>query len=411
MTSAEMIRSHGSLPSRIRLAARLLFASRAFDVLAVLAGLLLLAVQPMPAGTYTILYPFSGGSDGGKPTSRLILDAAGSLYGTTEGGGLGFGTVFELSPNGAGGWNETVLYSFAGGVDGSSPQHAGVIFDGAGNLYGTTRYGGSKNHGTVFKLTRAGNVWTKTVLHSFGGSKTEGCYPESGLIIDNLGNLYGTTHACGGTRGTVFEMSPSGGGNWTERIIYGVATSFAGLIMDAAGNIFGTSRDNKLFELSPNGSGGWNASVIHVFTGTPFDGGDPEGNLVFDNAGNLYGTTVHGGANGRGTVYKMSHGPSGWNEQLLYSFQCCSTTLHSPIGGVVLDASGNIYGTATLGAYYGGIFELVAQGGAYTFQNVHTFDFSGWYSLASMIRDNAGNLYGTVLLSGRGQGDVFALIQ
>lgn len=384
--------------------------SRAVTAIAVLSALLIFAAHPMLAQPVTLLYHFTGGSDGGRPTSLLIFDAAGNLYGTTQVGGPGFGTVFELSPNGTGGWNQKVLYSFKGGADGSSPQHSGVIFDGAGDIYGTTRYGGAKNHGTVYKLTRTGNKWTETVLHSFGGSKTEGCYPESGLIIDSLGNLFGTTHGCGGTRGTVFEMTPSGGGAWTESIIYGVQASFAGLTMDAAGNIFGTSRDNKLFELSPNGNGGWNASVIHVFTNSPFDGGDPQGTLVFDSAGNLYGTTVHGGANGRGTVYKMSHGPSGWSEQLIYSFECCSQTIYAPLGGVVLDAAGNIYGTATLGSHYGGIFELVAQGGSYTYQKLHTFDSTGWDSMASMIRDNAGNLYGTLFFSGTGQGDVFEFI-
>jgi uncharacterized repeat protein (TIGR03803 family) len=365
----------------------------------------------MSAQTETLLYNFSDGSDGGHPASRLVFDAEGNLYGTTRVGGLGFGTVYELSPNGSGGWTETVLHSFAGGFDGSDPRYSDVVFDGAGNLYGTTHSGGAKNHGVVFKLTHSGSGWTETILHSFGGSKTEGCYPGSGLIMDSAGKLYGTTHGCGGTNGTVFEMSSSGGNTWTEHIIYGVKTSYAGLTMDGAGNIFGTSRDNLLYELSPNGNGGWTASVLHAFTGTPFDGSDPQGALVFDSSGDLYGTTLHGGTTGRGTVYRMSHGPSGWSEQLLYSFQCCKGHIYSPFGGVVLDPAGNIYGTATLGSGYGGIFKLTPSGGSYTESNVFIFHpLEGWDSQASMIRDGAGNLYGTVMFTASGAGGVFQLV-
>ena len=393
-------------------------SARPFAWLAVFSflGLLFFSSIP-PALGQTSLYNFSGGSDGGHPTSSLTFDSAGNLYGTTETGGLGYGTVFELSPDGVGGWTETVLYSFTGGADGAAPTYSNVIFDSAGSLYGTTRQGGFKHQGVVFKLTPSDGTWSESVLHSFAGSKNEGCFPESGLIMDKAGNLYGTTHYCGGTRGTVFELSPSDGNIWTERIIYGAKTSYAGLTMDAQGNIFGTTRDNTVFELSPNGSGGWSSNVIHTFPRFSDDGGDPQGTLVFDSAGNIYGTTYNRGISSgrgfepRGTVYKLSPVGGGWSEQILYTFECCRGGIFNPFAGVVLDGSGNIYGTTVHGfrEIYGGIFELVPSGGgSYTKIDLGLFGSSGFGSFGSLVMDNVGNLYGT--LSYGGGGMVFEVV-
>jgi uncharacterized repeat protein (TIGR03803 family) len=355
----------------------------------------------------SFLYSFTGGSDGGKPTARLTPDAAGNLYGTTEGGGLGFGTVFQLSPNGAGGWNETVLYRFTGGSDGSAPLYSPVIFDTLGNLYGETKFGGSKNQGVVFKLSPNGGGWTQTVLHSFVGGTSEGCYPSGALVMDAAGNIFGTNHGCGGgTRGTVFELSPGPGASWIHRIIYGVMASYGGLTLDGSGNIFGTSRDNKIFELSPNGAGGWNAAVLHVFSGSPFDGLGPQSAMTLDNAGNLYGTTQRGGVANRGAVYKLTHGMGGWTESILYSFPAGKNVLYSPFGGVAVDASNNVYGTATRGFFGGGVFKLNASSN-YSESNLSIFDSTGWDPQGTVILDSAGKLYGTVFFSGRGQGGVF----
>src|SRR5208337_452888 len=173
---------------------------------------------------------------------------------------FGFGTVFELSPNGYGGWNETVLYSFSGGVDGANPIGP-VIFDSVGNLYGTTEFGGPyhNKYGVVFELNPVGASWTETVLHSFAAGG-DGATPETGLIMDPAGNLYGITED------GVFELSPSGGG-WTYQVIYIFAAGGrAGLTMDTYGNIFGvTAYLPQAFELSPNGNGGWNPFKIYRF--------------------------------------------------------------------------------------------------------------------------------------------------
>ncbi len=286
--------------------------------LAVVCVLLLIAGYAAQAQE-TVLYNFTGGDDGGQPYSSLT-EHGGNLYGATEfGGTLGYGVIFELSPNGSGGWSEAVLYTFTLAADGGFP-HSSLIFDSAGNLYGTTVSGGenpsclptSNCSGVVFELSPepgpTGTSWTETVLYSFTGG-ADGEFPQSGPIFDSAGNLYGTTYNSKGGGGSVFELSPSGG-DWTEKEIYSVDAStaegmYAGLTMDAAGNIFGTT-GSAIFELSPTGNGGWKPSVIHTFASGTKDGFDAEGTLVFDKAGNLYGTTQWGGANNTGTVFELS---------------------------------------------------------------------------------------------------------
>src|ERR1019366_9536867 len=227
-----------------------------------------------------VLHSFGNGTDGANPQAGLIVDAAGNLYGTTVGGGTyGYGTVFELTPNGSGGWTEKVLYSFCSQAycpDGSEP-YAGLIFDAVGNLYGTTLDGGTNWFGgTVFELTPAGGgSWTETVLHSFNKNGTDGANPYAGLIFDAVGNLYGTTEE-GGTYGygTVFELTPAAGGVWTEK-------------------------------------------VLHNFNNNGTDGGTPYAGLIFDAARNLYGTTAGGGTYYSGTVFRVN--ANGGRVQVLYS--------------------------------------------------------------------------------------------
>jgi uncharacterized repeat protein (TIGR03803 family) len=329
-------------------------------------------------GSWTehVLHRFTGGADGNSPTSELILDAAGNLYGTTNYGGLfGRGVVFKLAPNPGGTWTEQVLYSFMGGTDGSIGS-AGMIFDAAGNLYGTNYYGGSSSCdcGVIFKLApNPDGTWTEHVLYRFAGGMTDGANPRAGVILDAAGNLYGTTEFGGlgwsggsGGWGTVFELMPNPDGTWTEHVLYrftgGIdgATPFAGgVISDAAGNLYGTTRgggsggSGAVFELTPS-SGGWNESVLHSFTGGA-DGSGAAGWLVLDAAGNLYGTAVGGGV-GYGVVFELTRRASGgWRERVLHAFLGYGA---SPIAGLIRGASGNLYGTAPGGTSHGLVWEI-----------------------------------------------------
>jgi uncharacterized repeat protein (TIGR03803 family) len=389
-----------------------------------LSVLLLIAARPAQAQTENVLHNFTGGDDGGGPYAGLISDGAGDFYGTTPFGGLGgqfngHGIVFKLSANNTGGWRETVLYRFKGGTDGGNPVGP-LIFDSAGSLYGTAANGGAFGHGVVFELSRTEASWSETVLYSFSGGE-DGENPETGLILDRAGNLYGTTLGCcgGSGYGTVFELSPSGGGGWTEQVLYSVetTTSYAGLTMDDAGKIFGIGNDS-VFELSPNGHGGWNPTVIHNFAGGPKDGGQAESTLVLDKAGNLYGTTVYGGARGVGTVYKLSHGKKGWKEQILYSFKGGKKDGTGPFGGMVLDAGGNLYGTTDGGGKYGKygngtVFELAAPVGKVGYKEKVLWNFDGPDGSEPdgiLLLDSAGNLKGTTYAGGTSNwGGVFEL--
>lgn len=255
-----------------------------------------------PKGAHTLLYAFTGGADGADPYGEnLILDKAGNLFGTGYSGGTSEeGVVFELSASGT----ESVLYSFTGGTDGGRP-YAGVVEDKQGNFYGTTMQGGAFGLGTVYKLTPTG---TETVLHSFAGG-SDGATPHGGVILDNKGNLYGTT-ADGGSAnaGIVFKVSPSG----NETVLYTFAggpdgaTPTAGLVRDKSGNLYGTTysggnaNGGTVFEISPSGT----HTVLHTFTGGA-DGAEPEAGLILDKQGNLYGTTIGGGSFGIGVVYKV----------------------------------------------------------------------------------------------------------
>jgi hypothetical protein len=291
--------------------------------LAVLSTLLLIAASPARAQTETVLYNFcsveSQGScvDGANPVSGLTSHG-GNLYGTTQLGGTGYmgvglGTVFQLSPNGSGGWNESVLYNFCseGGencTDGAYPDGP-VVFDSVGNLYGIVPEGGNSNCGfnqgcgVAFELSPVGAGWTEAVVYDFcsqftGGVCHDGDYPGGGVVMDAAGNLYGQLAA------GPFELSPPPGG-WTEEIISPyVRNSRYGLTMDAAENTFGTAFNGAgqrvVFELSPNGEGDWNTTVLYTLGGS---GSTVWSGLVLDQAGNIYGTSQAAGAKGSGTVY------------------------------------------------------------------------------------------------------------
>jgi len=268
-----------------------------------------------PSGHETVLYSFTGGTDGSGPTGVLVQDKSGNLYGTTIGGGVqtgssGFGVVYKLDPSG----HETVLYSFTGGADGAYPT-GGLIRDSAGNLYGTAQYGGSFNEGVVFKIDTSNQ---EKVLYSFTGH-ADGGTPSSGLVQDPAGNLYGTTEGGGNLCqqagcGVVFKVDTNGNETVVHSFSYpdGAFPELATLIRDPAGNLYGTTYGGGpscvffgcgvVFKLDPSG----NETVLHSFTATGEDGGNPSAGLLLDASGSLYGTTVWGGTSSLGTVFKLS---------------------------------------------------------------------------------------------------------
>jgi uncharacterized repeat protein (TIGR03803 family) len=287
-------------------------------------------------GQYTVLHSFSTqNADGFNPWSPLILDTNGNLYGTTnQGGAAGGGTVFKLDPSG----NETTLHSFTGVDDGVNP-YSGLVRDSAGNLYGTAREGGGNIFGAVYKLDANGN---ETVLYGFKGPPNDGSYPQTGLVRDSTGNLYGTTSEGGNgpcgpdpTKpigcGTVFKLDANG----NETVLYsfqdlgprGFSDRPSGLLMDNSGVLYGTTGtgNGTIFAVASAG----NAIVLYSFTGVNGDGSFPQASLIFDPNGNLLGTTAEGGANGFGTVFK----------QILpdFSITLASTSLTASFGGQVTD--------------------------------------------------------------------------
>jgi uncharacterized repeat protein (TIGR03803 family) len=330
------------------------------------------------AWTYHVIHAFQvGNGDGNYPVSSspLVIDKAGNLYGTTWlGGALGGGSVFELSPNANHTWTETILHSFGGTLDGFEPD-AGLVMDAAGNLFGTTMGGGAYGGwGAVFELSPTSGGWNESVIYSFQGSAT-GSSPEAAPILDGAGNLYGTavssgTYGCG----LVYELQPGSGGSWSETVLYNFDDGQDGcnpvtpLLFGPSGVLYGVSGPSNVyrgpygavFQLAPNSAGGWTETNLHVFAGA-HDGNTPRGNLLLDAAGSLYGTTYLGGSGAYGTVFKLVPNTNGsWTEHTLYNFTG-STDGGEPIGGVVLDSSGRIYGTTFKGGTYNGLgvlFEL-----------------------------------------------------
>jgi uncharacterized repeat protein (TIGR03803 family) len=294
-------------------------------VLTLSAAVLLCAVSA-PAATEKVLYVFTGPADGGYPNGDLVSDAAGNWYGTNNAATIS--VVFKLSPNGSGGWVSTAIHTFQGGTDGEESL-GGVILDSSGNLYGTTAVGGQKfggGSGIVFELSPDGSGgWTEHILYSFLGG-LDGDEPAGALVLDAAGNLYGTTLGGGvDNAGTAFELSPMPDGSWTKRTIFNFgsyrgAAPFCSLIIDSVGNLYGTTEGTTagtsvVFELMPSASGHWTERVLHTF-GVGQDGAAAFGRLVFDKAGNLYGGTYGGGLYGYGTVFELMHAaPNNWKKK------------------------------------------------------------------------------------------------
>jgi uncharacterized repeat protein (TIGR03803 family) len=389
----------------------------------ILSSLLLttiLAVAPLAAAQhFTDVYQFKSGPGGSSPYANVILDSNGNLYGTTTlDGAYAYGTVYEVSASG----KETVLYSFSGtGGDGANPI-APLVRDAAGNLYGTTTYGGvfggrcsdGVGCGTVFKITPAGK---EIVLHQFTDTGVDARLPWQGLVLDSAGNLYGTA-AFGGMYGggIIFKITPTG----KEVVLHsfnpnsggggdGFAPYGGSLLGDSAGNLYGTTEGGgafgagAVFKLDSKG----NETVLYSFTFTGGDGMEPTGTLTRDKDGNLYGATFYGGAFGFGTIFKLD---SAGTETILHSFAATAGDGASPGGGLLRDGAGNLYGTTNSGgaSFMGTIFKL-DPGGNETI--LHTFSGAdGSFPELGMIADSKGNLYGTAQYGGPyGGGAVFKL--
>jgi uncharacterized repeat protein (TIGR03803 family) len=356
---------------------------------------------------YVVLHAFKGTKDGNSPQADLLQDSGGNLFGTTVGGGgkgsdQGDGTVFKVAPDGT----TTILHAFSGN-DGSQP-FAAVIADANGNLYGTTNEGGTSNEGVVFKLAPDG---TYSILHSFTGG-LDGGAPLAGLLADGSGNFYGTTFEGGANdAGAVFKLAPDG----TETVLYNFtggtdgAHPVAALIADGAGNLYGTAlgkgayNGGVAFRLAPNGT----YRVLHAFGKKAYDGTFPYSALVADGAGNLYCSTYVGGKNDEGTVVKIM--PDG-RETVLYAFRSGSGG-RLPYSDLTLDHAGNLYGTTFFGgkADEGVVYRITPSGDESV---VHAFsgDKFGELPVGGVVMDASGNLFGTTNTGGRDeQGVVFEI--
>jgi hypothetical protein len=409
-----------------------------------------------------VLYSFQGGTnDGAGPVGGVVFDPQGNLYGaTTDGGpasckpiGGACGTVFQLSPPAqkGGAWTETLIYQFQGkgSNDGESPN-GGLIIDGQGNLYGVTGYGGTGNCvllgvsagcGTVYELSppkQKGRAWTETILYSFPTPK-QGYVPNGDLVFDGAGNLYGST-VFGGGKGTtcdpfyqycgaVFKLSPpiTKGGKWTAKVLHAFAGGTdganpnGGLVVDGKGAVYGTTYAGGgrcggggcgiIFTLHPptKKGGAWTEKALHRFSGQ--DGGNPAAGVVFDRRGNLYCTTFGGGGGNfpSGAVVQLvPHSNGTWTEHMLHTFQDGNDG-GEPRSGMIFDSKGNLYGTATSGGgsnFAGTVFRLTKDSaGHWVFAAVYSFNGvnngDGGFPSGGIVL-NAGNILGTTEVGGTG---------
>jgi uncharacterized repeat protein (TIGR03803 family) len=382
--------------------------------------------------TETVIHSFQPTtSEGASPSGGVVFDKAGAIYGTTSSyGAYGGGMVYKLTPptTKTGTWTETILHSFPDPSivnDGRSP--GGPIFDKSGALLGTTGDGGYSGAGTVFTLQPpaiAGGKWSYEILYNFkgplSGGGSDGSFPNAEVIFDAKGNLYGTTRL-GGTygQGTVFKLAPPAtqGGTWTESILYNFSGGSDGGTPESPltmrnGSLYGAANAGGsglgvIFQLKPVGAA-WTESVLYSFPPDGVDGGNPQGGLVFDKKGSLYGT-AQGGNPGYGAAFKLSPSGSTWTESVIYNFT--GTTSQYPSPGLVFDSAGNLYGTAQgYETIYGFVFELSPPGTSgsdwtETTQYSFTGGTDGAYPEGLLVL-RAGNLYGTTYEGGSANGGV-----
>jgi uncharacterized repeat protein (TIGR03803 family) len=420
------------------------FAQGFSHAIGAMIALVIVAAGPsLSAQTPRVIHEFND-TKGGNPVAQLVFDSSGNLYGTAQTGGRAkctsdCGVVFKLYKSASGGWIEDVLHSFRGGKTDAGSPLAGVVFDGAGNMYGTTYGGGSSlcggyGCGAVYELspTITGG-WTYSVIYAFSGG-ADGAQPLSQLVLDGSGNLYGTTLYGGANDfGGVFELSHASGA-WTEAVLYSFtggsdgAEPYAGVVFDGSGNLYGTTWKGGLtggicasqgcgvvFELSKS-SGAWTESVLHTFSGGA-DGAYSQASLTIDTHGNLYGVTGTGGVSGGcggegcGLVFELSNSGGTWTETVLLTFQPGTSGFGGPGGanpysGVTLDALGNLYGATHNGGVHGDgvVFELSPPTTAgWTETVLHSFNvINGELPQSGVTLDGSGNLYGAAPYGGTG---------
>jgi uncharacterized repeat protein (TIGR03803 family) len=387
-------------------------------IMAKLALLAMLATSAW-ASTEKVLWNFSGGSDGSEPWSNyFIADAKGNLYSVTaSGGSYSAGVVFMLTPAG----KETVLYEFKGqsNGDGASP-HGRLVFDAQGNLYGTTQGGGTNDTGTVYELTPAqGGGWTEKVLYTFSAAGTDGANPSAGLVIAKDGTMYSTTANGGaGGAGAIFSLKRTSKG-WKQKVIHSLnypgdgGYPYDGLMMDASGNLYGaapaggSSGYGVIYRLS-QGKQGWTETVIHNFTD---QNGDGSGlywiDLISDGAGNIYGATSFGGTNTTGNVWELVYSKSKktYTESILYEFGASgSGDGNNPYGGLAMDSKGNLYGTTVNGGTggIGMVYQLTKQWKTWKETALHEFagGADGSQPTGNLYIDGKGRLYGMAEMGG-----------
>jgi hypothetical protein len=386
------------------------------------------------AQTESVIHSFQATSafDGIVPGGGLVADSKGALYGVTvDGGKYRAGTVYKLSPPALSGgeWKQTVLYSFTGKSDGGNPSGT-VVLRASGKIFGTAQTGGSQNLGVVFELTppsAPGTPWTESVIHSFLGSSQDGGQPENGLVSDAQGRLFGTTYSGGRFQsGTAFRLSAGPTGAWTENVIYNFGADTdggrpdpSGVVVGAAGVLYGSTQfggngQGTVFGLNPPSGGGvYTQSVLYAFSGIGGDGVQPSGSPVFDSTGAIYVATLQGGQYGAGSIIQFlppSIKGGGWTENILYSIASGGSDGYFPIAGLALDNDGAINGVTEFGGdaicNCGTSFKLsppASAGGAWSFSVLHVF--RGGDDGASPIGRpvlSGTTLYGSTLQGGTG---------
>jgi len=384
--------------------------------------LVTLATRMYAEGKATVLHTFTGGTDGSYPYASLTADAAGNLYGTTQTGGtFGLGTAFKLSPDSNGHWQFTVLHEFTGGADGGYPLGS-FVFDAAGNAFLTASSGGANGFGLVLELSppanpTLGTLWREKELYSFQGG-SDGAIPFGNVVFDAAGNLYGTTSIGGHSHinclagcGTIYRLSRTTSGGVHERVLHRFLDAFSegaeprtGLVIDAAGNLYGTTYYGGNPSCASNGCGtvfeltldsGPHLDTLLVFNGT--NGAFPRAGITLDGNGTLFSAATSGGALNKGTVFSMTNTSGSWKLGNVYSFDGLNGL--EPSGTLALDSEGNLYGTAYEGGAndWGAVFQLIPNADGWTENLLYSFAVSGQglgaNPLDGVILDAAGNLY------------------